>query len=242
MVPTRLRPARTAARRTVWPPARARADLTALLCRHGARDQATPAERLLSACLRADRAGAQRLLAGDPGLLARLTGAERGEVMVVAAERGEAEAIRLMLDLGISAETRGGARVDGGTVLHAAAYSGSAGVVRLLLDRGADIEARDTTWDSTPLAWVIVGSGERPRSNPRPDWTATVRILLDAGASTDGIELSPDDRKAPIPEVADALREGECRTGTPPPVLFSECRTGPRRRACPRTATGVPRR
>ncbi|HEX5287575.1 MAG TPA: hypothetical protein VFX25_01795 [Streptosporangiaceae bacterium] len=73
------------------------------------------------------------------------------------------------------------------------------------------IEARDTILDSTPLAAAIVGSGERSRSNPRPDWTATVRILLVAGASTDGIELSPDDRKAPSPEVADVLREAGVR-------------------------------
>ncbi len=55
-----------------------RADLTALLRRHGARDEDTGTERFLSACLSADRAGAHRLLAGDPGLPARLTGAERG--------------------------------------------------------------------------------------------------------------------------------------------------------------------
>lgn len=182
-----------------------RADLTALLHRHGAGDAATGTERFLSACLRADRAGAQRLLAGDPGLLARLTDAERGTMVVVAAQRGDTEAIRLMLDLGADADTRG-VGIDGGTVLHAAAYSGSAEVVRLLLDRGADIEARDTTWDSTPLGWAIVGSGERPRSNPRPDWAATVRILLQAGASTEGIELSPDNRKPPSPQVADILR------------------------------------
>jgi ankyrin repeat protein len=57
-----------------------------------------------------------------------------------------------MLDLGFPVGTRGGD--DGGTALHTAAYAGSADVARLLLDRGADIEARDTTWDSTPLTGV----------------------------------------------------------------------------------------
>jgi hypothetical protein len=41
---------------------------------------------------------------------------------------------------------------------------------------------------------------------PRPDWAATVRILLAAGAPTAGIELSPDDAKARSPEVAGILR------------------------------------
>jgi ankyrin repeat protein len=180
-----------------------RADLTALLRRHGARDEATSTERFLSACLRADRAEAHRLLAGDPGQPARLTEAERGAIETAAA-RGDAEAVRLMLDLGFPAGNRVGD--DGATALHSAAYSGSPGTVRVLLDRGADIEARDTTWDSTPLVWAMVGSGERPRRNPRPDWAATVRVLLAAGASTTGIELSPDDAKAPSPEVAGILR------------------------------------
>jgi hypothetical protein len=34
----------------------------------------------------------------------------------------------------------------------------------------------------------------------------TVRILIDAGASLAGITLSPDDPKAPSPEVAALLR------------------------------------
>jgi hypothetical protein len=78
--------------------------------------------------------------------------------------------------------------------------------VRLLLDRGADIETRDTTWNSTPLEWAIVGSGMRLGHDPHPDWAATVSALLDAGASTGGIVLSPDDPKPPSPEVAALLR------------------------------------
>ena len=78
--------------------------------------------------------------------------------------------------------------------------------VRLLLDRGADIEVRDTTWDATPLGWAIVGSGERPKTNPDPDWIATAQTLIEAGASTAGVTLSPDDPKPPSPQVAELLR------------------------------------
>jgi Ankyrin repeats (many copies) len=108
-----------------------------------------------------------------------------------------------MLDAGFPLDARG---KDGATALHAAAYSGSADTVRLLLDRGAGIEARDTSWDSTPLDWAAVGSGYRPRDNPSPDWVATIRTLIEAGASTAGVTLSPDDLKPPSGEVAELLR------------------------------------
>jgi ankyrin repeat protein len=186
-----------------------RADLIELLRRHGARDDTTVAERFLSACLRGDEADARDLLAADPALAGRLTDAERGDAIVLAAGRGDTEAVRLMLDLGFPIDARAGD--NDGTALHAAAYNGSADTARLLLARGADIESRDTTWDSVPLEWAKVGSGERPRSNPRPDWAATVRILLEAGASTDDFELSLDDIKPASPEVADILRAAGVR-------------------------------
>jgi ankyrin repeat protein len=181
-----------------------RTDLAALLRRGGAQDDATDIDRFVSACMRADRAEAERLVADHPGLLGRLSDTEQGGAMVQAAEVGGTAAGELMLDLGFPTEARGGD--NGATALHAAAYAGSAETVRLLLDRGADIEARDTTYDSTPVGWATVGSGERPRHNPRPDWVATVRILIEAGASCEGITLSPDDPKPPSPEVAQLLR------------------------------------
>jgi hypothetical protein len=55
--------------------------------------------------------------------------------------------------------------------------------------------------------WAAVGSGERPRSNEAADWVETVRILLDRGASTDGVALDPEDPKPPSAEVAELLRE-----------------------------------
>jgi hypothetical protein len=51
--------------------------------------------------------------------------------------------------------------------------------------------------------------------DPHPDWPATVRALLDAGASTGGITLSPDDPKPPSPEVA-ALLQASLGPGSQP--------------------------
>jgi len=181
-----------------------RDDLAELLRRYGAASEISDTDLFLAACQRADRAAVQERLDGDPGLPGRLSGAQRAAALIRAAETGHVEALRLMLDLGFPVGARGGD--DGGTALHAAAYSGSAGAVRLLLERGADLEARDATWDSPPLAWAAVGSGERPATNRRPDWIATVQALLAAGASTGSITISPDEPKQPSPEVAALLR------------------------------------
>jgi hypothetical protein len=90
--------------------------------------------------------------------------------------------------------------------LHAA-YSGSANTVKLLLQRGADLEARDTTWNDTPLGSASVGSGYQPDDDPAADWIETVRTLLDHGAPPDEITFAPDDAKPPSPEVAALLRD-----------------------------------
>jgi ankyrin repeat protein len=182
-----------------------RADLVMLLRRYGAAGDIAATDRFLAACQRADQAAVQRQLAQDPGLPGRLTAAQQAEAMSRAAQSGNTAAIALMLDLGFPVDARNGD--DGGTALHAAAYSGSAPAVRLLLGRGADIEARDTAWNSTPVVWAAIGSGERPAGNPGPDWAAAMRVLLDAGGSTRDITFSPDDPKPPSPEVAALLRQ-----------------------------------
>ena len=144
-------------------------------------------------------------------LLTELSDVDAGAI-VAAAEAGDARAVRLMLDVGFPVNARGSDR--GQTALHSAAYAGSADTVRVLLEHGANIEARDTTWNDPPLDWALVGSGETPDTAPAPDWLRTVALLLDAGASTAGITLSPEDPKPPSPEVAQLLRDRGL--GTPP--------------------------
>lgn len=181
----------------------ARADLARPVRDRGARPGATEVDFFLAACLRADRPTAERQLNRKRISLGEL-GDDDHAALIDAAEAGNMAAVELMLDLGFPVDARGGE--DGGTALHAAAFSGRVDTVRLLLDRGADVEARDTTWHSAPLEWAKVGSGMQSVDNAHQDWVATVRTLIEAGASTDGLILSPDDEKPPSPQVAELLR------------------------------------
>ncbi len=173
---------------------RGRTDLAGLLGGDGLPDTT----RFVGACVTGDRATALDLAAAAADL-------DQAELaaLVHAAEAGNEQAVSLMLDLGFPIDVR---RDDGATALHAAAFAGSAPVVRLLLDRGADPEAPDGQWESPALEWAVIGSGFRPKTSPHPDWIATVRVLIEAGASTQGLSLSPDAQKPPSPEVAELLR------------------------------------
>ena len=184
---------------------RGRTDLAGLLGGNGLPDTT----RFVGAAATGDRAAALDLAATAAGLTSRLDRAEL-TALVYAAEAGNEPAVSLMLDLGFPLDVR---RDDGATALHAAAYAGDAPVVRLLLARGADPEAPDEQWESPALEWAVIGSGFRPRTSPNPDWIATVRVLIEAGATTQNLDLSPDAQKPPSPDVAELLRTYGVGTG-----------------------------
>ena len=123
-----------------------------------------PVERLLEAVVVGDSAAARDLVDDQPSLLDRLD-ADDLAALVAAAEHGNISAVEVALDIGFPIDARGN---DGATALHAAAYSGSAPTVALLLARDADLSARDTRWQSEPLEWALVGSGEAPDGAPGP--------------------------------------------------------------------------
>jgi hypothetical protein len=117
-------------------------------------------------------------------------------------------AVGLMLELGFSPDAPRG---FGERPLHCAAYAGNAGMGRLLIDAGADVDSRDARFDSTPLAFATVGSGER--AGQSGNWVEVVRSLVEAGASREGVWISV---KPPSEEVLDwhrSLRtDGICAT------------------------------
>jgi ankyrin repeat protein len=167
---------------------------------------ADPADELLEAIVAGHADRARTLTNTRPGIVDQLGPAEQA-TLVNAAEHGNIAAVALMLELGFSINIRrDGVDEDGATALHAASWAGSAETVSLLLAHDADLNARDSRWNSQPLEWALVGSGEAPHSTPKPDWVTTVRRLLDAGASVDAITLNPDDPKQPSSAVLDLLR------------------------------------
>lgn len=184
----------SALRRAVWA---GKIETAALLASHGALDDSTDVDRLIGACWRADQAAAERLLAEHPDLRNRLT-ADDHSMVVEAAGTGHVAAVALMLELGFSVNDRDR---SGQQPLRAAAYNGNAEVVKLLLDSGAEVDARDARFDATPLAFATVGSGER--DGRAGNWSETVRLLIQAGATRRGVWIS---EKAPSEEVADLLR------------------------------------
>jgi ankyrin repeat protein len=173
-----------------------KAETAARLRALGAAEDDTDVDRFLGACRSGDRPAAERLLAGHPDLPSRLTDEDRAVIWDAAAS-GPAETLALLLDLGFPPH----AARFGEQPLHNAAYHGNAAAVRLLLAAGAEVDARDARFDATPLAFATVGSGEQ--AGQPGDWIETVRLLIDSGASRDGVWISD---KPPSEEVTEVLR------------------------------------
>lgn len=171
-------------------------EVAELLLRYGATDDVSPMDRFLGACARGDRAAASR----HSGLLGQLSDVDRA-ALPRAAGNGPVAAVELMLELGFPVDARND---NGETGLHQAAYAGRADVVRVLLGHGATVDARDAHWDSTPLGFATVGSGEHPAHRPGADWPGVVRALLAAGAERADVWI---EEKPPSEEVAAVLAE-----------------------------------
>ena len=94
-------------------------------------------------------ADAERLLsASDPG--------SRHRALALAAQHGQVDIVRLLLEAG---EDPSRYNPDGNhshtTPLHQAALAGHDAVVRLLVERGARLDIQDTIYQSTPLGWAM---------------------------------------------------------------------------------------
>ena len=165
-----------------------------------------PVDRLLEAIVKGDAHSAKGVAAANPGIVDRLEPADRA-ALVAAAEHGNLDAVGLMLELGFPIEARReGSDEDGATALHAASWAGSAQTVALLLDHGADLTVRDARWRGQPLGWALVGSGEAPDSAAAPDWVTAVALLLDAGASLEGVTFNSEEPKQASAAVLGLLR------------------------------------
>ena len=107
-----------------------------------------PAEALLAACMRGDADDVHRRVAADPALAAQAV-ARDSERIVLAAELGRVDAIRLLVEIGFEVNAGGGH-----TALHEAAYHGNRPVAEALLALGANPDARDHGYRATPSGWA----------------------------------------------------------------------------------------
>ena len=100
--------------------------------------------------------------------------ADRAEALSEAARKGDAAAVKTLLDAGVDVNTK--YRYDR-TALSFACDRGNVEVVKLLLDRGADVNAKDTFYGATPLTWAA-----SPAMGRKPQHAEIVGLLLKHGA------------------------------------------------------------
>jgi ankyrin repeat protein len=108
------------------------------------------AEEFAEACNRGDAARARELVASNPSLLNNL-----GDLLTGAAEEGNLDSLRLLVELGADVNGKGGGPrrwPHDTSPLWWAAHAGRLDAVKLLVELGADVHARDPNYDATPLA------------------------------------------------------------------------------------------
>ena len=92
---------------------------------------------------------------GDTARLAKETGAqEKQKALSAAAYNGRLEAIDAAIALGADPNAPNVGLNPNATALHNAACSGSLAAVQKLVEAGASVDAKDGSYNATPLAWA----------------------------------------------------------------------------------------
>ena len=113
------------------------------------------------------------LVLGDEETAARLLARDGAhDALHLLAKRGDARAVRWLLERGADPNARRSHWDAEVTPLHLASAQGHADVVRLLLAAGADPTIRDSKHDGDAVGWAASG-----RVPPAPHWQEIVRML-----------------------------------------------------------------
>jgi ankyrin repeat protein len=147
-------------------------------------------DRLIAACAQNKTEAIRNLAATEPNLIPQLI-AQGGSLLAEFAGTANTEGVRNLLDLGVptNALYSGDPYFDiarDSTALHVAAWRAWPGPVKLLIDRGAPINAVDAR-GRTALQLAIKACVDSYWIARRS--TSSIEALLQAGASTAGIEL-----------------------------------------------------
>jgi len=165
-------------------------DIAAWLIAHGGRNELSPLDRFVAACARADRGGAEAMLAARPSLRAELL-PEHRLMLHRPAESGNAAVLDTMLACGFETDAKDKDQV---TPLHRAAMGGHLDAVRVLLKYGADVSAKDGMFAAPPLVWAVEGRGSTNAAGA--DHVEVARLLIAAGSP---VEWTPPEG-SPGPE------------------------------------------
>jgi ankyrin repeat protein len=101
--------------------------------------------------------------------------ADKADALSAAARRGDAAAVKKLLDEGVDVNTK---YRYGVTALTYACDHGYPEVVKMLLERGADVNVKDTFYGFTPLAIAV-----SPAQKRKPEHNEIVKLLLAKGAA-----------------------------------------------------------
>lgn len=170
---------------------RGRADAIDLFEQRGAKIELTGVDALIAACARDHKNAIRSLTAAEPRLKGMLL-AHGGTLLAQFSGVGNLAGVRNLLDLGVSvaALCREGDGYFGvardSTALHVAAWRAWPEVVKELIARGAPVNATDAQGRKALQLAVKACVDSYWTARRSPD---SVRALLEAGASTAGIEL-----------------------------------------------------
>ncbi len=166
---------------------------------------ATPAERLLLACHFGRGEEARAIIRDNPGIVEGLGPVER-RALTDEAWAANAPAVELLLELGFDPSVPSASGPTGGTALHCASWEGAVECVAAILRYPAGralIDARESTYNGTPLSWAGHGS---EHGNPDHDHAGVAKLLIEAGARIDPEMLNWKSSDKFMAVIRDAVR------------------------------------